>query len=661
MLILAPRGRDAEVTAQVLQRSGIACEPCADLAALKHELDRDVGGVLVTEEAMVGPGLEPVLAWCEAQPPWSDLPIIVLATRQVGRRSDRATTLLGRLGNVMLLERPINAETLTHAVRSALRARRRQYQARALLLEREASERTLRELNETLEQRVEARTAERDQVWRKSRDLLLVLSHDGELRRVNPAWTEILGHEPAEVVGRNLLEFLWPEDAADHSGGFELVRPRDSSSGFDNRFIHKDGTPRWISWHISVEGDFISAYGRHITTEKAQAEALSRTEAALRQSQKMEAVGQLTGGLAHDFNNLLTGISGSLELLQSRLSQGRFENLERYINGAQGGARRAAALTHRLLAFSRRQTLDPCATDANRLIADMEELIRRTAGPSVTVEVLASGGLWTIFVDRNQLENTLLNLAINARDAMPDGGCLTIETCNIQLDGAAAAERELPPGHYVSLCVADSGIGMTREVVARAFDPFFTTKPIGMGTGLGLSMIYGFARQSGGQVRIWSQPGEGTRVSLFLPRHAGAVDDADAALPSLALPRAEAGEQVLLVDDEPIVRMLVSEVLEDLGYAAIEASDGAAGLDVLRSDRRIDLLVTDVGLPGGMNGRQVADAGRVLRPGLKVLFITGYAESAVIGIDHMDAGMHVLTKPFAVETLASRIKTLLNG
>ena len=384
-----------------------------------------------------------------------------------------------------------------------------------------------------------------------------------------------------------------------------------------------------------------------------------QVEERLRQSQKMEAVGQLTGGLAHDFNNLLAGISGSLELLQARVAQGRIGDLDRYLVAAQGASKRAAALTHRLLAFTRRQTLDPKPTDVNRLVSGMEELVRRTMGPQVAVEIVGAGGLWTTLVDPNQLENALLNLCINARDAMPDGGRLTIETGNKWLDARAARERDLPPGQYVTLCVSDTGTGMTPEVIRRAFDPFFTTKPIGMGTGLGLSMIYGFVQQSGGQARIYSEAGQGAMVCLYLPRHHGEAASEDAPTELAGAPRAGQGETVLVVDDEPTVRMLVTEVLEDLGYTAIEAADGPAGLKVLRSDVRIDLLVTDVGLPGGMNGRQVADAGRAVRPELKVLFITGYAENAVLSHGHLDPGMHVLTKPFAMEALASRIKDLI--
>ncbi|MXP64736.1 PAS domain S-box protein [Roseomonas sp. M0104] len=415
---------------------------------------------------------------------------------------------------------------------------------------------------------------------------------------------------------------------------------------------------------VEAERDSAAAALRALneTLEQRVAERtadLMRIEEQLRQSQKMEAVGQLTGGLAHDFNNLLTGIIGSIELLGVRVEQGRLKDLDRYVLAAMGAARRAAALTHRLLAFSRRQTLDPKPTDVNRLIAGMVDLVRRTVGPEITVEVAEADGLWLTLVDSSQLENALLNLCINARDAMPGGGRITIEMANKWLDDRAAGERDLPPGRYLSLCVTDTGTGMTPDVVARAFDPFFTTKPLGEGTGLGLSMIYGFVRQSGGQVRIYSEVGHGTTVCLYLPHYEGDAAELRAQ-PDLAdAPRARVGETVLVVDDEATVRMLVTEVLEELGYAAVEAADGASGLKALQSSLRVDLLVTDVGLPGGMNGRQLADAARALRPELKVLFITGYAENAVIGNGHLEPGMHVLTKPFAMEALASRIKELI--
>ncbi len=516
----------------------------------------------------------------------------------------------------------------------------------------------LRRLNDTLEQRVAERTRERDRTWSKSQDLLAVLDTAGRFRAVNPAWATVLGWRADEVVGRDYLDFIHPEDHP-ASGDALVTASAGDLPAFENRYRHKDGGYRWLSWVAAPEEDLIYASGRHVTVEKEAAIELAAVQEQLRQSQKMEAVGQLTGGLAHDFNNLLTGIAGSLEMLQTRVAQGRLTDVDRYVAAAQGAAKRAAALTHRLLAFSRRQALDPRPTDMNRLIAGMEELIRRTVGPSVAVEAVGAAGLWLALVDPNQLENALLNLCINARDAMPEGGRLTIETANKWLDGRAARERDLPPGQYLSLSVTDTGTGMTPDVVKRAFDPFFTTKPIGQGTGLGLSMIYGFARQSGGQVRAYSEVGHGTTMCLYLPRHQGVGGEPEDTLAPAEAARAEAGETVLVVDDEPTVRMLVIEVLEALGYVAIEAADGAAGLKILQSKARVDLLVTDVGLPGGLNGRQLADGARAVRPNLKVLFITGYAENAVLGSGSLAPGMEVLTKPFGLDALASRIKVLL--
>ena len=393
--------------------------------------------------------------------------------------------------------------------------------------------------------------------------------------------------------------------------------------------------------------------------EQATAER-EKVEEALRQAQKMEAVGQLTGGLAHDFNNLLTGMRGNLELLQLRVARGRLDDLDRFINAAQGAGRRAASLTQRLLAFSRRQTLDPKPNDVNRLIAGLQELLHRTVGATVDVEVVGTAGLWAVDIDAAQLENAILNLCINGRDAMPEGGRLTIETANKWLDDRAGRERDLPPGQYVAICVTDTGTGMSAATIARAFEPFYTIKPIGQGTGLGLSMIYGFAKQSGGQVRIYSEVGQGTTVCIYLPRHHGDAEKAiEGDASSLADIVSANAQTVLVVDDEATIRHLIDEVLDDLGYTVIGAADGAAGIKVLQSGAKIELLITDVGLPNGMNGRQVADAARALRPGLKVLFITGFAENAAVGNGHLEPGMELLTKPFTLEALSGKVAELL--
>jgi signal transduction histidine kinase/ActR/RegA family two-component response regulator len=383
-----------------------------------------------------------------------------------------------------------------------------------------------------------------------------------------------------------------------------------------------------------------------------------QVEAALRQSQKMEAIGQLTGGIAHDFNNLLTGIIGSLDLMQTRIRQGRLGDLDRYVGAAMSSAQRAAALTHRLLAFSRRQPLDPKPLAANQLVAEMEDLLRRTLGPAISLEMVLAGGLWPTLCDPVQLESALLNLCINARDAMPDGGRLTVETGNAHLDDAyAATQQDVSPGQYVAISVTDTGTGMSPELVSRVFEPFFTTKPIGQGTGLGLSMVYGFAKQSEGHIRIYSEEGKGTTVRLYLPRHRGEVDEAHDDAHAAEMPRAEAGATVCVVEDEPVVRGLITEVLAEMGFRTVEAQDGPSGLKLLQSRRRIDLLITDVGLPG-INGRQLVDQARQRRPGLKVLFITGYAENATLANGFLEPGMAMLTKPFAVDALMLKIRQL---
>ncbi len=504
---------------------------------------------------------------------------------------------------------------------------------------------------------------------------------DGQIDWFNARVCEYCGI-PETAVKTNVWAPLHPDDIERASKGWRAALASGQPYVAEYRIRRHDGIFRW---HITRAIPILGPDGAvslwigtctDIQEQKSSEEALAdlnatleeqvrartaellEAEATLRQSQKMEAVGQLTGGLAHDFNNLLTGITGSLELLATRLAQGKLTELDRYLNVAQGAAKRAASLTHRLLAFSRRQTLDPKPTDINQLVAGMDELIRRTVGPSVTVETAHAPGLWAVLADPNQLENALLNLCINARDAMPDGGSLIIETSNRTLENSDAKALELSVGEYVSLSVSDTGGGMTQDVIARAFDPFFTTKPLGEGTGLGLSMVYGFTRQSGGQACISSEPGKGTKVCLYLPRHAGDVGVVE---PSADVRRARRGEgeTVLVVDDEPSVRLLIQEVLEELGYRVLEAETGASGLQILDSIGRVDLLVTDVGLPGGMNGRQLADAALVSRPDLKVLFITGYAENAVIGDGCLKPGMHVLTKPFSLEALGGRVREIV--
>ena len=524
---------------------------------------------------------------------------------------------------------------------------------------RRSAELALQALTASLQEEVAARTKDRNQLWELSSDVMIRCRFDGTIIAINPAWEQLLGWRETQLLGARIFDFIHPDDLASTQGAVESSTQGQAFLHFENRYRCSDGSYRWLSWSSRPADGVINAVGRDITAEKEQAQALARAEAQLRQSQKMEAVGQLTGGLAHDFNNLLTGISGSLELLEKRIEQGRVESLAHYVTVAQTATRRAAALTHRLLAFSRRQTLDPLTTDIGELVGELRELLSRTVGPSVKLEIEVASALWSTLIDRNQLENALLNLGINARDAMPSGGTLNIETSNVVLSDAAAQELDVPPGQYVLVCVSDTGVGMSADVVAQAFDPFFTTKPLGMGTGLGLSMVYGFTRQSGGQVSIQSEPGHGTCICLYLPHVAlNSTPSQIEATQHASLQASGCGETVLVVDDEPAVRMLVVEILEELGYRVLEAGDGKEGLRILQSDEPVALLITDVGLPGGMNGRQLADAARQHDPGLNVLFITGYAESVVMRNGQLEPGMRIVTKPFSIDTLAARIEEL---
>jgi signal transduction histidine kinase len=543
ILVLAPIGRDGMEIGRVLRGIGASSRVLAsldDLCKALHSQAADAAALLIAEEA-IADGTERLVACLADQPPWSDLPVMIMTAGGSRRGRGERWALFEGLGNVTLLDRPMHAETLQSAIRAALRARARQYQTRAHL-------EALRLAAETLEARVEERTRE-----------------------------------------------------------------------------------------------------------------LMAAEEALRQTQKMEAMGQLTGGIAHDFNNLLQGICGSLELLRRRMAQGERDNLDHYITLALSSANRAAALTQRLLAFARRQTLDPKPTQVNQLIDGMQDLIGRTVGPEITLETVFADDLGPTLCDPHQLENALLNLCINARDAMPDGGRLTIVTASLVLDEQAGRDRAVPPGSYVSVGVTDTGTGMPPEVMARVFDPFFTTKPLGKGTGLGLSMVYGFARQSGGHVEIESEPGRGTTVMILLPQYTGELRGGlGSPEPASELPAMGAGT-VLIVDDEPAIRAVITDLLTEMGYSVVEANDGAAGLAVLQRDQAIDLLITDVGLPNGLNGRQMADAARRTRPKLKVLFITGYAESAAVRVDDLEPGMRVLVKPFSMAALAREITVMVNG
>ena len=526
---------------------------------------------------------------------------------------------------------------------------------------RRLAERRLHELNESLASQVAERTAERDQLWKLSQDMLARASFEGTMSAVSPAWTQVLGWSEAELLARPYASFMHPDDMPPTLGAIGRMAETHQPARFENRIATREGGWKHIEWTVAPEldGENFVAIGRDLSLNKAREAELEQAQQSLRQSQKMEAVGQLTGGLAHDFNNLLASISGGLQVLKLKLHRGQVAGLERYIEIGESSVRRAASLTQRLLAFSRRQTLDPKPVDVNRLIAGMEELVRHSVGPMIELEVRDARDLWLTRVDPSQLENALLNLCINARDAMmPGGGRLTLATANERID-ERDAQGDVPPGQYVSLCVSDTGTGMPPDVVARIFDPFFTTKPLGEGTGLGLSMVYGFVRQSGGRVRVRSEPGRGTSMCLYMPRHSGAAQ-AEAA-PGVLPASSGHGETIVLIEDERALREIVEEVLREAGYCVLTAQDGPTGLQILNSDTRADLLITDVGLPGGLNGRQVADAARLRRPGLKVLFVTGYADTAVVGDGRLAPGMEVITKPFEITALTYKVRALIDA
>ena len=541
------------------------------------------------------------------------------------------------------------------------------------------------ERERVLRQRQNARY---DAVVNSAPDVILTIDVEGTIQLANPAAARQFGYDAKDLIGRPASLLFESVDGWSATFG-AVVRNEPVHQPVEVTARRHDGTATHLEISLSrwtSEGRvFVTAILRDVNERRAaeairaqaaqaladmnatlEARVIERTaqlmeaEEALRQSQKMEAVGQLTGGIAHDFNNLLQGIIGALDRVQKRIAEGRIGDVERFLNGALDSANRAAALTHRLLAFSRRQPVDPRPVEIGDLIATVEELLRRSIGESIDLRVEGDENLWLVRCDGNQLENALLNLAINARDAMPDGGVLTIAMRNATFDGAQARSRDLPPGDYVVLRIIDTGVGMPPEVRARAFDPFYTTKPIGKGTGLGLSMIYGFVRQSDGAVRIESEVGQGTTIEISLPRYLGgdarAKEEEEQATGDR---RAGKDEVVLVVEDEAVVRLLIVEVLNELGYRALEAADGDAALRILQSSQRIDLLVSDIGLPG-LNGRQIADAARVKRPKLRVLFMTGYAENAA-GSAFLDPGMEIITKPFKMDVMATKIREMIEG
>ncbi|HSK40566.1 MAG TPA: PAS domain-containing protein [Arenibaculum sp.] len=526
--------------------------------------------------------------------------------------------------------------------------------------ERKRVEEELKRLNATLEEQVAERTRERDRLWDLSEDLLIFADYEGRLRRVSPSWMRLLGHDEAALLAKPYDDVVHPDDRDLVRAKVDELRAGRQAVHFEDRVLAADGSSRWIAWVLAPDPDgrHLHGVGRDITAEKAAAVALEEVEEQFRQAQKMEAVGQMSGGVAHDFNNLLQAMSGNLEMIERRLAAGRTD-VGQYAAAMRTTVSRATTLTQRLLAFSRRQPLNPERTDLNALVTGMRDLIQRSVGEAVRVKMVLARELWRIWADANQVESALLNMANNARDAMPDGGQLTIETSNVHRDEAFPAAE---PGDYVLLTVTDTGSGMPPDVLARAFEPFFTTKPIGQGTGLGLSQIYGFARQSGGHARIDSQPGRGTSVWLYLPRHRGPDEVEAARSADPEPPRAQPQGQgtVLVVEDELLVRMLLVELLEEQGYTALEAGDGNAALQILATSGPIHLLATDVGLPG-LNGRQLAEMARAMRPDLKVLFLTGYAYNAAMEEEVLGPNTQILGKPVAANTFLAKVRTMLES
>jgi PAS domain S-box-containing protein len=515
----------------------------------------------------------------------------------------------------------------------------------------------LRLLNQTLERRVAQSTADRNRMWTLSTDVMMVAGLDGTISSINPAWTHLLGWQEPQLIGANVLDFVVPEERAVLQSELEALSRGTAPKRIELNMRTSNGASRRIEWSAVAADNLFQAVGRDVTAEREAEDALRKAEEALRHSQKMEAIGQLTGGIAHDFNNMLTAIIGSMEVLKRRIHAGRYEDVQRFMDGAIASANRAAGLTHRLLAFARRQPLDPKAVDVNQLIRGMEELLGRTLGEKIRLAIDLSPELSAALTDASQLENAILNLAINARDAMPHGGTLTIATTNeVVKVKEQFGQEEIDAGDYTVVCVGDTGVGMSPDTVAKVFEPFFTTKPIGQGTGLGLSMIYGFAKQSRGHVRVDSAEGKGTTFRLYLPRYQGVVDKKSVA--PTRDPATGAGETVLVVEDDSAVRLIISDLLRDLGYACIEAGDGQAALPMLTSNTPLDLLITDVGLPG-LNGRQVAEIARQHRPDLKVLFVTGYAEHATGHAPFLAPGMEMVTKPFALDALALKIRDMI--
>ena len=513
----------------------------------------------------------------------------------------------------------------------------------------------LADLNATLEQKVTFRTAERDRMWRLSSDIMLVCDFSTAIVALNPAFTQTLGWRESEVLGTSYMTLVHPDDLALTEQESRRLGDGLSTSRFENRYRRRDGGYSILSWTAVPDENFIHAVGRDVTAEREKAAALRRTEQALHHAQKMETIGKLTGGVAHDFNNLLQVISGNLHLLLREVADN--PRATQKLSNALAGVSRGAKLASYLLAFGRRQALEPKVIKISRFMVAMEDMLRRSLGEAIEIETIVSGGLWNTFVDTAQLENTLLNLSINARDAMDGAGRLTIEVGNAFLDENYARDHaDIAPGQYVMLAVTDTGSGMPPDIVAQVFEPFFSTKPEGKGTGLGLSMVYGFVKQSGGHVKIYSEPGHGTTVKLYLPR---STEREDVIMPVETHPVVGGAETILVAEDDEQVRATVVEMLGELGYRVLKASDAASALTIIESGAHIDLLFTDVVMPGPLRSPDLARKARERLPDLAVLFTSGYTENAIVHGGRLDPGVDLLGKPYTREALAQKVRQVL--
>ncbi|KRB79668.1 hypothetical protein ASE00_18280 [Sphingomonas sp. Root710] len=680
VLVLAPFGRDAESIAGLLTREGYDSTSCRDLAAVAGLLDDQVGAVVLTEEALAR-DRERLRAALDAQPAWSDVPFVVLAARRMGPLPPGQAAVLriaSAVDNFTVLERPLSSVSLISAVSSAMRSRQKQFEMRDRLAEIGAQNAELARNEDKLRE-----SEAKFQAIANSIDHMVWSTlPDGYHDYYNQRWYEFTGVPEGSTDGAAWSGMFHPDDQERAWSRWRHSLETGEPYHIEYRLRHRSGDYRWVlgrAQPVRDDGGRITRWfgtctdiqeiveARNVLARSRESleamieertEALRRANEHLHQSQKMEAVGQLTGGIAHDFNNMLTGIIGSMDIMRRRIAAGRYDQLDRFMDAATTSALRAAGLTQRLLAFSRRQSLDSKPIDINALVDSLGDLLTRTIGEQISLDMRLDPGIPAGVTDANQLESALLNLTINARDAMPEGGTLSVSTRAVRIDAAeAAASADAKPGDYVVVTVADTGAGMPADLLGKVFEPFFTTKPIGQGTGLGLSMVYGFAQQNGGHVAIDSAVGRGTAVSIYLPAAERPGLEEHHAI--RALPQGN-GQCVLVVEDDPSVRLLIRDVLEEVGYAAIEASDAAEALPILASGRTIDLMISDVGLPG-MNGRQLADAARSHRPSLPILFVTGYAEKAAIRADFLGENMSMITKPFSLDDLGEKIGEILAG